>query len=125
MSRRDGGPARLIASEGSERILSKAECDAIAQRVFNLARGGGETRVRIHSWWNGELRWARNRVSLASDRRDIRLVVQRTVGIGRGEVTTNQLDDVSLEAAVRAAERNAELAPMTLHQPKGIPPAPV
>ena len=107
-----------------ERVLSKEECEAIAQRVFRFARGGGETRVRLVSWWNGELRWARNRASLASDRRDIRLEIWRTVGAGQGNVSTNQLDDESLESAVRAAERNAALSAMTWHTPPGIPPAP-
>jgi predicted Zn-dependent protease len=124
MRGRDGGPARLIAPEESERILSKDVCDAIVRRVIGFAKGGGETWVRLHSWWNGELRWARNRVNLASDRRDIRVEIWRTVGIGRGSAITNQLDGVSLEAAVRAAERNAELAPQTQHEARGIPPAP-
>ncbi|HEU4642613.1 MAG TPA: metallopeptidase TldD-related protein [Gemmatimonadaceae bacterium] len=124
MRGRHGGPARLIAPEDNERILSKEECDAIVQRVLGFAKGGGETRVRLMSWWNGELRWARNRVSLASDRRDIRLEIWRTVGTGQGNVGTNQLDDVSLEAAVRAAERSAVLAPMSRHEVPGVPGAP-
>ncbi|MBX6333526.1 MAG: hypothetical protein IRY91_16890 [Gemmatimonadaceae bacterium] len=101
---------RLIRLEDSDRSLSKAECEAIAQRIFGFARGGGETRVEIGSWWNGELRWARNRVSLASDRRDVRVRIDRLVADrGLGSASTNQLDDVSLEAAVRAAERAALL----------------
>ena len=51
------------------------------------------------------LRWAGNRVSLASDRRDVMLMVSRRVDGRLGYVHTNQLDDASLEAAVRAAER--------------------
>ncbi len=102
----------------SERVLSKEQCEAIARRVFGFAQGGGETRVAIASWWQGELRWARNRVSLASDRRDISISVQRRVS-GHGGwfgVSTNQTDDVSLASAVRAAERQWELA-----APAGIP----
>ena len=121
MSRRMGGPVRLV---DSERILSKDECSAIVRRVIDFAKGGGETRVRLMSWWNGELRWARNRVSLASDRRDIRMDVRRTVGLGRGSVSTNQIDDESLESAVRAAERAAVLSPSTVRLPPGLPPIP-
>ena len=96
-------PARLL--EGS-RILSREECDAISDRVRAFARGGGHTTVEISSWWQGELRWARNRASLASDRRNNEIVVHRTIENGEeGIVATNQLDDASLEAAVRAAER--------------------
>jgi predicted Zn-dependent protease len=119
MSGRGDRPVRLV---DNDRILSKAECETIAQRIFELARGGGETLVHILSWWNGELRWARNRVSLASDRRDIRIQVTRRVGAGRRSVSTNQLDDVSLEAAVRAAERG--WVPSPLRTPLGIPPVP-
>jgi predicted Zn-dependent protease len=105
MSGRRGEPIRLL---DSERILSRAECEAIARRAYNFASGGGETRVAIQSWWQGELRWARNRVSLASDRRDIVVTIERSANIDqetRGVATTNQLDDASLRAAVGAAER--------------------
>ena len=92
------------------RILTEADCREIFERVKALARGGGETSVSISSWWQGELRWARNRVSLSSDRRDLRISVVRTLERGRRRgVTTNQLDDHSLEAAVRAAERMSKL----------------
>ncbi|MBX6331390.1 MAG: hypothetical protein IRY91_06065 [Gemmatimonadaceae bacterium] len=121
MSGRRDRPARLV---DSERILSKDECEAIVQRVLGFARGGGETHVQITSWWQGELRWARNRTSLASDRRDIRIRITRTVGMGRSTVGTNQLDDVSLEAAVRAAERAAQFTPEIRHEPRGMPPVP-
>lgn len=100
---RGDGPARL--AEG-KRVLSREECDEIFRRVSALARGGGDTKVELSSWWQGELRWARNRVSLASDRRDDSIVVHRTIDNGQpGAVSTNQLDDESLESAVRAAER--------------------
>jgi len=115
-------PVRLV---DSARFLSKAECEAIARRVFALARGGGQSQVAISSWWQGELRWARNRVNLASDRRDIRVRIERTVIDGHsGAVTTNQTDDASLEAAVRAAERNAAVRPAGL-RPVPFEPPPV
>ncbi|MBX6330205.1 MAG: hypothetical protein IRY91_00005, partial [Gemmatimonadaceae bacterium] len=108
-----------------ERILIKAECDAIAQRVFAMARGGGETVVQIASWSNGELRWARNRASLASDRRDVTIEVRRIVpNIGGGNAVTNQIDDVSLEAAVREAERNAQVMRGAERPRPGMPPLP-
>ncbi|MBX6333661.1 MAG: hypothetical protein IRY91_17580, partial [Gemmatimonadaceae bacterium] len=114
-------PLRLV---DSDRILSREECESILRRAIALARGGGETQVRVMSWWNGELRWARNRVSLASDRRDIRVDVFRTVGLGRGNVSTNQVDDESLEAAVRAAERAACISPNLVQDLPGMPPRP-
>lgn len=93
------------------RILSREDCEAIYARVCAFAKQGiegGDTGVRIGSWWQGELRWGRNRVTLASDRRDVSIEVRRVIQVGSwASVTTNQIDDVSLEAAVRAAERKA------------------
>lgn len=122
-SGRRAEPKRLLADE--ERILTKEQCDSIATRIFAFAKGGGETQVQIGSWTRGELRWARNRASLASDRRDVTVEIHRIIpNIGGGRATTNQLDDESLEAAVRAAERLAS----TSHQPvrplQGFPPLP-
>ena len=100
---RHDAPARLA---DPERTLARGECEELFQRARALAKGGGYTTVSVSSWWQGELRWARNRVSLASDRRDNDLVVLRALENGRpAYVTTNQLDEASLEAAVRAAER--------------------
>ena len=91
---------------GEQRILSREECEAVFERARTLARGGGETAVRITSWWQGELRWGRNRVTLSSDRRNVRVVVTRMIPNGSfGSVVANQVGDAALEAAVRAAER--------------------
>ena len=96
---------RLIRLDDSTRILTVDECEAIARRVRSFARGGGRTGVYVMSWWNGELRWARNRVSLAGDRRDTVVFVSRTIRGIPATTETNQLDDASLEAAVRHAEQ--------------------
>jgi len=96
--------------EEESRILSEAECRQILERAHAFARGGGETAVRIKSWWQGELRWARNRANLASDRRNIEVQISRSPEYGGSStVTTNQLDDAALEAAVRAAEWGARI----------------
>jgi predicted Zn-dependent protease len=108
--RRGDGPARLVEAEEA-RILSREDCDEIFRRVVAFAKGGGETEVGISSWWQGELRWALNHVNLASDRRDNTVLVKRRIHNGvLGGVVTNQLDDRSLEAAVRAAERDSGMS---------------
>jgi len=91
------------------RILSEEETRQIIDRVRSFVTGGGTSTVEVGSWWSGELRWARNRVSLTSDRRNISVTIQRVVGHSVGSASTNQLDDVSLESMVRAAERSARL----------------
>ena len=106
-------------------VLSSTECTAIFERAKAFAKGGGDTDVSIDSWWHGELRWARNRVSLASDRRDVGVVVARRIengGVGRAR--TNQLDDASLEAAVRAAERVSRLGAQMGRGLGYLPPLP-
>ena len=89
------------------RFLSKDEAEALVQRIGKFARGGGLTVPVISSWWSGELRWGRNRVNLAGDRRDIRITVTRIINGSSGRASTNQTDDTSLEGVVRAAERGA------------------
>jgi predicted Zn-dependent protease len=122
-SGRRAEPKRLLAAE--ERILTKEQCESIATRIFAFAKGGGETQVQIGSWTRGELRWARNRASLASDRRDVTIEIHRLVpGIGGGKAITNQLDDESLEAAVRAAERLASASHQPVRPRPGFPPLP-
>ena len=100
--------------EGARRVLSREACVEIAQRVQRFAGGEGWTGVAITSWWNGELRWARNQVTLASDRRSVSVSISRSrVGDPEvsGSATCNQLDDESLRATVRAAHSAAPIAP--------------
>lgn len=95
------------------RLLSRSELNRIVQRVMNVPIDSpSSTRVSITGWWNAELRWARNRVSLSGDRRDVTVEVQVSVVGNRGRAFTNQLDDVSVEATVRAAERAAKIFPL-------------
>jgi predicted Zn-dependent protease len=100
---------RLIRLDDSERILRREECEKILERLQGYARPNGSMEIRIFAWWQGELRWARNRVSLASDRRDILVSVRRLLDGGVGLAITNQLDDESLKAAMQSAERMAML----------------
>jgi predicted Zn-dependent protease len=101
---------RVKGSEEAPRMLTREEVEAIVRRVRGFARGGGNTVVSIGSWWTGEVRWGRNRVSLASDRRSVSVTVERRRGnFGGGGANTNQIDDESLEAVVRAAERSGRM----------------
>ncbi len=90
------------------RLLERNDAKQIMQRIMHFVQAPeASTRISVQSWWNGELRWARNRVSIASDRRDIQISVSRFVEGAVGKAVTNQVDDVSLEAVVRVAERSA------------------
>lgn len=91
---------------GEDRIFSQAESEAIMDRVEKFAPRPGDLNAEVTSWWNGELRWGRNRTTLASDRRDRRV----GVGIPRDPYMTNQIDDESLQNLVRAYQGKGETA---------------
>ena len=106
---------RPISLAEPPRYLSREECEALGERVLNMATGGGFTLFAIQSEWTGEVRWARNRTSLASDRRSNNIIIRRAIDGASAGVQVNQLDDDSLRAAVRAAER-------LLHDKGTVPP---
>src|SRR5690606_34449647 len=86
------GMREIAGSDG--RILSREECQELLRRAHALAEGGGETQIHVTSWWHGELRWGRNRVTLVTDRRNVGLVLARAVrnGVyGRSEEHTSEL----------------------------------
>lgn len=99
----------MSTNDSSDKLLSKEGVQKIIDFVINnIETQEPDTFVSVTGWWNGELRWARNRVSLASDRRDISVTVSRTINNANGRATTNQLDEQSLKGAIRAAERAAK-----------------
>lgn len=100
--------ARNNRMNDSKKLISKEGIQKIVDFVIeNIDKTSPDTGISITGWWNGELRWARNRVSLASDRRDISVTIGRTINNAGGRATTNQLDEESLRATIKAAERAA------------------
>ncbi len=85
------------------RLLPPEDCERVLRAVIQLSRQTRENddiqSPTLFSWWNSELRWARNAIVLASGRRDIRL----TTG-----ATTNQTDTVSLQGLIEADKNKAE-----------------
>jgi predicted Zn-dependent protease len=90
---------------GTSLVLSREECQAIARRVAGFAKGPGTTGVGINNSWRGDLRWGRQRVTLAGDRREVALTITRSHAGASGTVEVSELGDAALEAAVRSAER--------------------
>ena len=98
------------------RFLSEAACHELANRVTRFAKGGGYTVVGINSKWTGNVRWARNQVSTSGEVEEDTISIGRSVnGAGNSMVVVNDVDDDTLIAAVRRAER---LAAMTAEQPQ-------
>ena len=92
------------------RHLSRSECEDIARRVMSSATAE-ETRVTISSGQQGNTRFAVNQISTAGDSYNASVSVQSSYGKRTGGSSTNRLDDGSLRAAVRTAERLARLSP--------------
>lgn len=104
-NKKKGADAAADQSSSDDRLISPEECAQIINRLQRMTNGQGSILVYINSTWSGELRWARNHVSLTSDRRNIQVTAVRTVNEVTGSAWTNQLDDVSLQSIVQAAER--------------------
>jgi predicted Zn-dependent protease len=112
------------------RFLSSSLCEDILNRIFSFVEHKYRVIAQITSSWEGSIRWARNRTSLASNRRLIEIHINvGHQGYQNALVTTNQLDDESLEAAVRAAIRILEMRgggriiqDLSLQSPKFTPP---
>lgn len=109
-----------------DRLITEQRAREIYKRLQKMQSGNGVLGVQVRAWWSGSLRWARNRVSLASDRRDMEIRITRHNEIGFGAILTNQTDDESLTSAIRAAERlmlGGNSGPQLTHDGiKWIPP---
>ncbi len=95
-----------------DRLIPRQELERIVQTIVKLNPDAAKgTMISVTGWWQGELRWTRNRVSLASDRRDVRVELQRRkVAEGFiGRAITNQTDDESLKALIDVTARALEL----------------
>jgi predicted Zn-dependent protease len=98
--------ASLHVPADDMQFLSRTFCDNIFDRIFSYTTDPKyHVIAQIRSSWEGNIRWARNRTTLASNRR--RIVVR--VRVEGAEISTNQLDDASLKAAVAAAERKRDM----------------
>lgn len=85
-------------------FLSKEECKGIFDRIVGMGSGGGDTTVSIVSQYSGSARWARNRMHVASDSRELDIRISRSIRGGGGSSNTSRLDDEGLLQAVREAE---------------------
>ncbi|HXC25533.1 MAG TPA: metallopeptidase TldD-related protein [Gemmatimonadaceae bacterium] len=78
--------------------------------MARFAQGGGETIATIFSEWRGNVRWGRNRITTSGESRLAEVTVHRYMGGGnQADVEFNDLSDPAFVAAVRQAERLAQL----------------
>jgi len=90
--------------------LSQEETKRICDKVLSLTKAD-QCEVNLSGSRTGNIRYARNAVSTAGLIEDTQLAVSVAFGKKQGVATINELDDKSLERAVRRAEDLARLAP--------------
>lgn len=99
-------------------ILSRDEAQAILKKILKLSEADSCT-VNLGGSNQGNIRYARNTVSTSGMESNISLAINSSFGSKSGTATTNELDDASLERAVRRSEELARLAP---EDPEFMPP---
>lgn len=102
-------PRRLIDMPPA-RILTRAEAQALVERVVRLSRAD-EVQVNVGGGYQTNVRFADNRISTAGAVATANIAVQSAFGPKHAVVQTNDFTDEGLERAVRQAEALARLAP--------------
>ena len=97
--------------------LTEAEARALTARILGLIRSD-DARVTLSSGWEGNTRFAVNRITTAGETRNVSASILVRFGKRSASVSTNRFDDESLRAAVTSAERLARLAP---EDPEAMP----
>jgi len=92
-------------------LLSEQEAKAICQKLLGYAKADDAT-VSVDSEDFHHLRFADNNFTTSGRREDVTAGVTVWIEGKRGAASTNETDDVSLEAAVREAEQLARLSPV-------------
>ena len=112
MSESNGDNPQQLPPTEEARVLSAADCQDIARRLARIARGGGYTVTTIYSTWTGNVRWARNQISMSGEVRNDYVKVNRNVtGAINNWLLINDTSDAALVAAIRRAERLARVQP--------------
>ncbi len=109
------GAGTAVGAEASDHPasptgLTEGEAKELADRILALS-GADETEVRLRSGRRSNTRYAVNRVTTAGGAEDVTALITARFGKRAGSVTTNKLDDESLNEAVENAQELARLAP--------------
>lgn len=99
-------------------ILNKDEAKVILKKVLKFSKADS-CSINLGGSERGNIRYARNTVSTSGMESNISLGINSSFGRQSGTATTNELDDASLERAVRRSEELARLSP---ENPEFMPP---
>ncbi len=103
-------PKRLIPAAAEAEILSRADSQAIVEKVVKMSQADAIS-VSVGSTVTNNVRFAANNVTTAGSVADISIAVTSSFGRKRATVVTNNTADDALRAVVRQAESLAKLAP--------------
>lgn len=90
--------------EAERRFLSPDACRELGKKIFAMGEGGGTTSLGINTFWMGNLRWGRNRISTGGDLQETAITITRSIRGASASASVNKLDDDSLIDCVRRAE---------------------
>ncbi len=90
--------------------FTEKEARALLEKALGYSRAD-EFEANLNASDGGNIRYARNTVTTSGYQSDMNLAVQSAFGKRIGTVTLNELDDESIERAVRRSEELARLAP--------------
>lgn len=91
-------------------VLSRQQMQALAEKILGYSRAE-RVQVNLNSNEQGNTRFAANQMSTSGSVTDTSVGVQSWYGARHAVVTTNNLADDALAAAVRRSEQLARLAP--------------
>ncbi len=91
-------------------MMSRSEAQAFLARVVKLSKAD-TIGAQIGGGYNGNIRFAANRISTSGGVSNSQLVVQSGYGPKHAVVTTGDFSDAGIERAVRQSEAIAKLAP--------------
>ncbi len=103
-------PKRLSESIPAGAVLSRAEAQAIVEKVVKMSKADS-INVTLNTNYNTNVRFADNQMSTAGSLVDAGVAVQSSFGPKHAVVTTNDLSDESLRRCVEQSEVLARLAP--------------
>jgi predicted Zn-dependent protease len=91
-------------------IISETEARRITQKAISFSKADS-CMVRLGGHERGNIRFALNSATTSAAQEGLSLTVESNFGKRSGSASTNELNDASIEAAVRKAEEIARLAP--------------
>ncbi len=92
-------------------MLSEKESRAIAEKVLGHVKAD-DAQLHVTSEHYSHLRFAANALATSGDRTDASVALTVWIDKKKGSASTNEMDDASLEAAVRQAEELARVSPV-------------